>query len=136
MLRLLRYLWPLPVTLLGMLVASIARGSGGALQRVDGVLEAAGGWPAWVLRHGFPFSGSVAAITLGHVVLGVSLEALTATRSHERAHVRQFERWGVLLLVLYPLAGLLAWVRGGHPYRDNWFECEARAAADAVRREA
>ena len=135
MLRLLRYLWPLPVTLLGMLVASIARGSGGALQRVDGVLESAGGWPAWVLRRGFPFSGSVAAITLGHVVLGVSLEALTATRAHERAHVRQFERWGVLLLVLYPFAGLLAWVRGGHPYRDNWFEREARAAEDVVRRE-
>jgi len=134
-LRLLRYLWPLPVTLLGMLVASIARGSGGAIQRVDGVLESAGGWPAWVLRHGFPFSGAVAAITLGHVVLGVSLEALTATRAHERAHVRQFERWGVLLLALYPLAGLLAWVRGGHPYRDNWFEREARAAEDAVRRE-
>jgi len=135
-LRLLRYLWPLPVTLLGMLVAFIARGSGGALQRVDGVLESAGGWPAWVLRHGFPFSGAVAAITLGHVVLAVSLDALTATRAHERAHVRQFERWGVLLLVLYPLAGLLAWVRGGHPYRDNWFEREARAAEDAVRREA
>jgi hypothetical protein len=74
----------------------------------------------------------VAAITLGHVVLGVSREALTATRTHERAHVRQFERWGVLLLVLYPLAGLAAWLRGGHPYRDNVFECEARAAESAV----
>jgi hypothetical protein len=100
---------------------------------VDGVLEAAGGWPAWVLRRGFPFSGAVAAITLGHVVVGVSLDALAATRAHERAHVRQFERWGVLLLVLYPLAGLFAWVRGGHPYRDNRFEREARAAEDARR---
>lgn len=70
MLRVLRYLWPLPVTLLGMLVALIARSSGGKLQRVNGVLESAGGWPARVLRHGFPFSGAVAAITLGHVVLG------------------------------------------------------------------
>ena len=94
MLRVLLYLWALPVTLLGMLVAFIARGSGGTLLRVDGVLEAAGGWPAWVLRRGFPFSGAVAAITLGHVVVGVSLDALTATRAHERAHVRQFERWG------------------------------------------
>lgn len=133
MLRLLLYLWALPVTLLGMLVALVARSSGGALQKVDGVLEAAGGWPAWVLRRGFPFSGAVAAITLGHVVVGVSLAALAATRAHERAHVRQFERWGLLLLVLYPLAGLLAWVRGGHPYRDNYFECEARAAEDAAR---
>ena len=132
MLRLLLYLWALPVTLLGMLVALVARGSGGVLQRVDGVLEAAGGWPAKLLRRGFPFSGAVAAITLGHVVVGVSLTALVATRAHERAHVRQFERWGLLLLVLYPLAGLLAWMRGGHPYRDNPFEREARAAEAAA----
>ena len=135
MLRVLLYLWPLPVTLLGMLVALIARSSGGKLQRVNGVLESAGGWPARVLRHGFPFSGAVAAITLGHVVLGVSLDALTATRAHERAHVRQFERWGALLLVLYPLAGVSAWLRGGNPYRDNVFEREARAAEQAVCRD-
>jgi len=134
MLRILLYLWPLPVSLLGLLVALIARSSGGRLQRVEGVLEAAGGWPARVLRHGFPFSGAVAAITLVHVVVAVSLDALASTRAHERAHVRQFERWGVLLLVLYPLAGLIAWLRGGNPYRDNAFECEARAAEKTVRR--
>lgn len=134
MLRGLRYLWALPVTLLGMLIALVSRGSGGTLQRVEGVLEVAGGWPAWVLRRGFPFSGAVAALTLGHVVVGVSLHALAATRAHERAHVRQFERWGVLLLVLYPLAGLLAWVRGGNPYRDNPFEREARASELAGQR--
>jgi hypothetical protein len=134
-LRILLYLWVLPVTLLGVLVAIIAWSSGGVLQRVDGVLEAAGGWPAWVLRRGFPFSGAVAAITLGHVVVGVSQDALTATRVHERVHVRQFERWGVLLLAAYPLAGLIAWVRGGHPYRDNGFECEARAVEAAMHHE-
>lgn len=134
MVRLLRYLWALPPTLFGMLVAVIAGMSGGTLRRVDGVLESAGGWPAWVLRRGLPFSGAVVAITLGHVVVGVSRAALAETRAHERAHVRQFERWGVLLLVLYPLAGVFAWVRGGHPYRDNLFECEARAAAEDARR--
>ena len=41
MLRILLYLWALPVTLLGMLVAVITRSSGGTLLRVDGVLEAA-----------------------------------------------------------------------------------------------
>lgn len=132
MLRLLRYLWALPPTLFGVLVAVVARLSGGTLQRRDGVLESAGGWPARVLRRGFPFSGAVAAITLGHVVVGLSLAALVETRIHERAHVRQFERWGILLLVLYPLAGLLAWLRGGHPYRDNLFEREARAAEKDV----
>jgi hypothetical protein len=126
------YLWPLPVTLLGMLAVLIARSSGGVVQRVDGVLESAGGWPARVLQWGFPFGGAVAAITLGHVVVGVSLDALTKTRAHERAHVRQFERWGALLLVLYPLAGLIAWLRGGDPYRDNVFEREARAAEFAA----
>src|SRR3569623_345828 len=129
--RFLRYLWALPGTLVGGLAARAARGSGGAMRQVEGVLDAAGGWPAWVLRHGFPFRGPVAAITLGHVVLGVLFCVLASTRVHVRAHVRQFERWGVLLLMLYPLSGLLAWVRGGNPYRDNLFEREARLAEAA-----
>ena len=128
MLRLLLTLWALPVTVLGLFVALVARSSGGKVRRVDGVLEAAGGWPARILQRGFPFSGPVVAITLGHVVVGLSQEALDATRIHERVHVRQFERWGVLLLVLYPLAGLYAGLRGGCPYRDNVFEQEARLA--------
>jgi hypothetical protein len=135
MLQLLRYAWALPVSVLGMLVAMIARGSGGTMQRIEGVIESAGGWPARVLRRGFPFSGAVAAITLGHVVVAVSQEALDATRAHERAHVRQFERWGLLLLVLYPLAGVIVLLRGGNPYRDNPFECEARAAESSRRNE-
>lgn len=132
MFRLLRYAWPLPATLLGLLAALVTCASGGSMRRVQGVLEVSGGWPARVLQRGFPFSGAVAAITLGHVVLGVSKQALAATRTHERVHVRQFERWGGLLLALYPLAGLWAWLRGGHPYRDNRFEREARAAEGEV----
>ena len=125
---LLPYLWALPATVPGVLLAVLARASGGEWQRVDGVLEASGGWTARLLRTGFPFSGPVAAITFGHVVLGASAYDLDATRAHERAHVRQFERWGGLMLVLYPLAGLFAGLRGGDPYRDNPFEREARAA--------
>lgn len=134
MLRLLFYLWVMPVSILGLLVALVARSSGGSLEHVDGVLEAAGGWPARVMRHGFPFIGAVSAMTLGHVVVGTSLTALAATRDHERAHVRQFERWGVLLLLAYPFAGLVAWLRGGHPYHDNRFEREARAAESTTSR--
>ncbi|MBT9538330.1 hypothetical protein [Thiobacillus sp.] len=132
MLRVAVYLWALPVTFLGLLIVLMARNSGGVQQRVDGVLEAAGGWPARVLLHGFPFSGPVAAITLGHVVVGVSLDALEQTRVHERVHVRQFERWGVLMVLLYPLAGVIAALRGGNPYIDNVFEREARAAERAA----
>lgn len=132
MLRLLFYLWVMPVSILGLLVALIARSSGGSIEHVDGVLEAAGGWPARVMRRGLPFAGSVLAMTLGHVVVGTSLAALAETRDHERAHVRQFERWGVLLLLAYPVAGLVAWLRGGHPYHDNRFEREAREAEGAT----
>lgn len=131
--RLGAYLWAAPATLLGLLVAFVVWSSSGSVRVVDGVIEASGGWPARLLQAGFPFSGAVAALTLGHVVLGVSTDALDATRAHERVHVRQFERWGVLFLVLYPLAGLVAWWRGGHPYRDNEFEREAQAAAPASR---
>jgi hypothetical protein len=128
LIRLLRYLWAAPVTLPGLALAMLARVSGGRCAVVDGVVEVAGGVPARLLRKGFPFSGPVAGLTLGHVVLGVSTDALVATRTHERVHVRQFERWGVLLVLLYPLAGVYAWSRGGDAYRDNWFEREARAA--------
>ncbi|HEU4480687.1 MAG TPA: hypothetical protein VFS18_02280 [Actinomycetota bacterium] len=48
------------------------------------------------------------------------------TLSHEAIHVAQYERWGMLLFFLYPLASLAAWLRGGHPYRDNRFERAAR----------
>jgi hypothetical protein len=119
---LLVYPWAFPVTLAGLALAVLARASGGALAVHTGVLEVCGGWPGRVLQRGFPFSGPVAAMTLGHVVLGVSAQALAATRAHERVHVRQFERWGLLLLVLYPLAGAVAWLRGGDAYRDNYFE--------------
>jgi len=119
-------LWAFPGTVLGLLVALIALASGGRAKPVDGVLEVAGGLPARLLNKGFPFSGPVMAITLGHVVVGMSELALTQTRLHERAHVRQFERWGGLMLFLYPLAGLWVAMRGFDPYRDNPFERKAR----------
>ncbi|HEY9099690.1 MAG TPA: hypothetical protein VIN38_12540 [Thiobacillus sp.] len=128
MLQNLRYVWVLPASLLGLLLVLLATMSGGEVRRVGGVLESAGGWPAWILCRGLPFSGPVAAITLGHVVVGVTQEALSCTRVHERVHVRQFERWGVFFLVVYPLAGWVAWMKGGNPYWDNVFEREARAA--------
>lgn len=120
--------------MLGLLVAFLAQVSGGRVRRVDGVLEVAGGLPALTLRRGFPHSGPVGAMTLGHVVIGVSERSLALTRRHERAHVRQYERWGVLLLILYPLASLWAGLRGRDPYRDNWFERNARENEDCGKR--
>ncbi len=87
----------------------------------QGVLEV-----AW--RHGpmlarWPF----VAITFGHVVLGRSHAELARLRAHEHAHVRQYERWGALFLLLYPASSLWQWARGRRPYMDNVFEVDARA---------
>lgn len=126
MIRFWVLLWAFPATLLGLLVALLARVSGGHVRPVDGALEVAGGLPARLLKRGFPYSGAVAALTLGHVVIGVSERSLALTRRHERAHVRQYERWGALMLILYPLASLWAGLCGRDPYRDNCFERSAR----------
>jgi hypothetical protein len=74
--------------------------------------------------------GGVAALTLGHVVLGMSRAALAHTRAHERVHVAQVERWGPFFLPAYALASLWALLRGRNPYRDNPFEREAFAVAE------
>ncbi len=125
-----RYLWAGPNTLLGLLLAMIARLTGGHAKLVDGVIEASGGALRPLLRL-MPTTGSLrhprgaAALTLGHVVLAVDEAALDRTRSHERIHVRQYERWGPLFLPAYLLASLTASLRGRDPYRDNRFEREA-----------
>ncbi len=45
---------------------------------------------------------------------------------HELVHVRQYERWGILLWPAYAVASLWAKLRGGDAYRDNHFERQAR----------
>ncbi|HYP68276.1 MAG TPA: hypothetical protein VEP67_08480 [Thiobacillaceae bacterium] len=131
--RLLVYCWVSPVTLLGGLLSMLAVLSGGRARLRHGVWETWGGWPGRLLESGLPFLGPVAAITLGHVVLGISEQAIHVTRVHERAHVRQYELWGLLFLLAYPLASVWAWAKGGHPYRDNPFEREARKADKEIR---
>lgn len=123
------YLWAAPVSLLGLCLALAAWLGRGQARWHDGVLEVSGGLPGRLLACPLPGSGPVAALTLGHVVIGRSAGALEAVRTHERVHVGQAERWGPLFLIAYPLSSLLAWVRGGHPYRDNRFEVEARRIA-------
>jgi hypothetical protein len=68
---------------------------------------------------------SIAAITLGHVVLAQRQEDLDRSRRHERVHVRQYERWGGLFPLIYLGASLVVLLRGGNAYRDNPFEREA-----------
>jgi hypothetical protein len=121
------YLWTFPTTAPGLLLAAAALISGGGGQVVDGVLEIHGGFAEFYLRKvvGLVMKGGASAMTLGHVVIGRTPELLDATRTHERVHVRQAERWGPFFLPAYLLASFAAWMRSGKAYEDNRFEREA-----------
>lgn len=124
-LRLIVYLWALPTTLVGLIFLPLALVSGGGVRWVEGVLEIHGGWVRLFLRRCTVLRGGAAAMTLGHVVIAQDQHLMDATRSHERVHVRQAERWGPLFIPAYLLASLITLLRGGQPYRDNPFEREA-----------
>jgi hypothetical protein len=123
----LRYAWAGPATLVGLVVAGVALACGARGRSERGVLEVFGGGLATLLSR-LPVVRHFEAITVGHVVLADSRVSLERQRRHERAHVRQFERWGVLLVPMYIIASVVEALRGRHPYRDNRFEREARAA--------
>ena len=124
-------IWALPTTLVGSLLLALAVMTGGRASLVDGVLEAHGGWVRRALATLPIGRGGAAAVTLGHVVLGTDPAALALTRGHERVHVAQCERWGPFFLPAYAMASLWALLQGADAYRDNWFEREALALADA-----
>lgn len=124
-LRLIVYLWALPTTLVGLIFLPLALVSGGGVRWVEGVLEIHGGWVRFFLRRCTVLRGGASAMTLGHVVIAQDQYLMDATRSHERVHVRQAERWGPFFIPAYLLASLITLLRGGQPYRDNPFEREA-----------
>ncbi len=127
----LRWLWPAPWALLGLLIGGLACACGARLRRVDGVFEFSGGWLGQRAERGVgPFA--VTAITLGHVVLGSSAATLDQLRAHEHTHVRQYEQWGPLFVPAYLASSLWQGLRGRHVYRDNWFEQEAFRAEHAA----
>ena len=126
--RMMAYFWALPNTLIGLLVLPLALVRGSSIRRVRGAIEIQGRAVSWLLRRLIPLRGGAAAVTLGHVVLGRNPRTLEVTREHERAHVRQYEQWGPLFLPAYLIAGLVAVLRGGHAYTDNYFERKAREA--------
>ena len=115
--RLLLRVWALPWTLVGLALAPFF-----SSRRIDaGVLVCEGA--AWPRKLGWRYK----AITFGHVVLCVD-ELDEVTLAHELVHVRQYERWGPLFIPAYIVAAGTAASAGGHYYRDNRFEVEARRA--------
>jgi hypothetical protein len=117
-------MWAAPCSALGLVLSVPMLVTGARIQIIHGVLEIA--WPSTAPRAAqhVPFT----AITFGHVVLSVSRAELTRLRMHEHAHVRQYERWGLLFLLLYPASSLWQLLRGRGAYWDNGFEVQARAS--------
>jgi hypothetical protein len=129
--RLPAYLWAGPISLAGLPFAAAAALTGGCVRCAGGVLEAGGGVLRPLLSRGVP-GFPIRAITLGHVVLGAGERELRECRAHERVHVAQYERWGVLFPLLYAASSLGALARGRRAYCDNAFERQAaREAAEA-----
>ena len=124
MLKVVRYVWAGPNTVLGCLGALLALYRGRVVI-VNGVIEAHGPLLQGALRYLVPIPGGAAAITLGHVVLGVDEEVLERSRPHERLHVAQYERWGPFFVPAYLLASLWMLAMGRDAYFDNYFEREA-----------
>ncbi len=119
--RIVAYLWASPVTAVGLAVGVLSLLTGGSLRVRDGVAEAFGGVPGRLLR-GNRFWHGGAAMTLGHVIIARDFDCLNRSRPHEMYHVRQFERWGPLLLPINWITALWLRVRGRDPYLDNPFE--------------
>jgi len=124
LIRLLRFLWASPCTLLAVIPGVVTLLLGGSIRRVGhtievGIRHSQEQVPRWISKY--PFG----AITLGHVIIGQSHELLAVLRSHEQVHVRQCELFGPLFLIAYPLASLWALFRGRKPYEENAFELHA-----------
>ena len=125
--RVALYLWSGPTTCIGLMFVTLAIVSGGSARVVDGVIEAEGGLVEVFLRRvvGLWLNGGASAMTLGHVVIARDRLSHDRTRTHERVHVRQCERWGPLFLPAYLAASLAMFLMRRSPYRDNPFEREA-----------
>ena len=126
-LRPLVYLWTLPTSAVGLFAAGLTLVTGGHVRLHTGVLEAHGGFSAFLLRRLVPLPGGASAMTLGHVVIARDAAAHESTRTHERVHVRQCERWGPLFIPAYLLTSAYLKARGKDAYHDNPFEREAFA---------
>jgi hypothetical protein len=120
-----RYLWAFPNTLVGLVVLPFVPLTRGHAQIVGGVLELHGGIVSWLLRHVVPLRGGALAMTFGHVVWARDQASLAETRLHERAHVRQCERWGPAFIPAYLVASLWGALSRRGAYAGNYFECQA-----------
>lgn len=130
-LKLVKMCWAAPCSAVGLLLASVPLMLGGSARLNAGALEVTYRdhiSDCSTLARRLPFRG----IVFGHVILAVSAEELLRIGPHERVHVAQYERWGIVFFPAYALSSLWQLLRGRHPYRDNHFEVEARERSSCV----
>jgi hypothetical protein len=110
--------------MIGLFFGVLALFTGGGCQVRRGCIEFYGGLVKRLLRLMMEGDG-VAAMTLGHIILGQTKKTLDVSRDHEQVHVRQYERWGPLFLWAYFGSSTILWFSGRDAYLDNPFEVEA-----------
>lgn len=128
---LLKAVWAAPCTAVGAVPALLLCACGATAHHVAGVVEVAfddAPHPVARALARLPFC----AITFGHVVLACTHTDHLIHRAHERVHVAQYERWGLLFFALYAVSSAWQWLRGRHPYFDNHFERQARLVMPAT----
>ncbi len=132
LLRLLILVYVSPNTLAGLAIGLIGVASGGKAQRRDGCIEFHGGFVEWFLKNIPPGSkrAGMAAMTLGHAIIGQNPQMLDTAREHEHVHVRQYEIWGPLFVPAYVSFSFLLWLGRRDPYLENPFEIEAYGKVD------
>lgn len=127
--QMIGYLWALPNTLIGVLLAVLY------WPRWIRVTRAGGVWAVEATARRRLLGGRwVAAQTHGWLIYyrDPSARSRPENVAHERAHVRQALRWGPVFWLLY--VGHWAWLRGvrrlsaGEAYRAIWAEVDARRA--------
>ena len=128
--RLIAYSWAAPNTLLGLATGLVMLCLGGRLRFVAGVAEFHGGWLGRIVAR-LPEQVGFGAMTLGHAILGIDQATLCVLRTHEHAHVRQYEQWGLFFLPAYALSSLWQVVNGRSAHASNFFERQAYAAVQA-----
>jgi hypothetical protein len=126
-----RYLWPSPYTLFGLLVFCIPIRGARSLLVHRGTIGVIGPAIERLLVR-VPIIGGAAAMTFGHSILAKDRDTFYSTWDHERVHVDQYQRWGLLFVPMYLGVGLWLKIRGKDPYWDNPFEIEARRLGDGI----
>lgn len=129
-LRLIKVLWALPCSVVGLTLAALVLAAGGRVRLSAGALEVTyrrSQVQCGRLAQVLPFRG----IVFGHIIVAVTEEELIAIGPHERVHVQQYERWGPLFFLAYGASSLWQLARGHNPYWHNHFELQARERANA-----